>query len=282
MKTGLVLEGGAMRGVFTAGALDYLLEWDIHFQYVIGVSAGAMNGMNFVSRQHGRTKRVLTHEDVISYCGKDQLTANHRFLNLETFVKKYALEDFPFDFETFNNSETEFESVVINCETGLPEYHGDYKNQEEFFKFNMATCALPFLANPIEIRGNHYLDGSLTDSIPLKRAIEKGCDKVLIILTKPEEGSATDYKKMKFFIDKIYGKYPKLCEVMCDRMENYASQKAFMDKMEAEGKVMVIRPEKQLIRHYDNNVFRSQQCYEHGRNVMEKHFEKLKEFFEID
>ncbi len=278
MKTGLVLEGGAMRGIFTAGVLDYLMQKDVYFDYVVGVSAGADNGINFVSRQIGRCKKVISHENVVSYYGWDQIIRNHRLTNIEKMIKGYALEEFPFDFDTFFNSKTEFENVVINCDTGLPEYHGGYADKEEFFKYNIATCSLPFLCQPIEINGNHYLDGSLTDSIPLKRAVEKGCERNLIILTKPDGGAPTDYSKMRFFIKLIYKKYPKLCDAMCKRVENYEIQTAYIEQKVKEGKAFIIRPEVQYVHHIDSNKKRLNACYQHGIQMMEKNFDKLKSF----
>jgi len=279
MKTGLVLEGGAMRGMFTAGAMDYLLEQNIFFDYVVGVSAGADNGINFVSRQIGRCRKVISHENTVSYFGRDQIRENRKLANIELLIKGYALNEFPFDFETFENSKTEFECVVINCETGLPEYHGNFKNREEFFNYNIATCSLPFLCDPVEINGNHYLDGSLTDSIPLARAVEKGCDKVLIVLTKPEGGTPTDYGRMRFFIEKVYSKYPKLCEAMCNRVDSYEKQTAYINKMVKEGRAYIFRPEEQYVHHIDNNPTRLERCYQHGHELMDKKFSEIYSFF---
>ena len=115
VKTGLVLEGGAMRGIFSAGVLDYMLKKDIYYDYVIGVSAGAGNAVNYVSRQEGRTKKIITHENAESYYGVGQLFENKKILNLEMLVAEYALKDIPYDFDTFFASKTECESVVVNC-----------------------------------------------------------------------------------------------------------------------------------------------------------------------
>lgn len=281
MKTGLVLEGGAMRGIFTAGVLDYLMQKDVFFDYVVGVSAGANNGINFVSRQEGRCKKVITHENVESYYGFKQFLKSHTTSNMEKMIKEYALNEFPFDFDTFFSSKTEFENVVINCETGLPEYHGNFKNQEEFFNYNIATCSLPFFTNPVKINENHYLDGSLTDSIPLKRAVEKGCEKIIIILTKPDGGAPTDYKKMKPFINIVYHKYPKLCEAMCKRVENYKIQTEYIQEMVSLGKAMIIRPEVQYVRHIDSNKEHLNNCYQHGKDIADKHFDEIKTFLAL-
>ena len=119
VKTGLVLEGGAMRGIFSAGVLDYMLKKDIYYDYVIGVSAGAGNAVNYVSRQEGRTKKIITHENAESYYGVGQLFENKKILNLEMLVAEYALKDIPYDFDTFFASKTECESVVVNLYANL-------------------------------------------------------------------------------------------------------------------------------------------------------------------
>ena len=139
VKTGLVLEGGAMRGIFSAGVLDYMLKKDIYYDYVIGVSAGAGNAVNYVSRQEGRTKKIITHENAESYYGVGQLFENKKILNLEMLVAEYALKDIPYDFDTFFASKTECESVVVNCETGKAEYKGNFKTKDEF-QIGRASC----------------------------------------------------------------------------------------------------------------------------------------------
>ena len=161
VKTGLVLEGGAMRGIFSAGVLDYMLKKDIYYDYVIGVSAGAGNAVNYVSRQEGRTKKIITHENAETYYGVGQLFENKKILNLEMLVAEYALKDIPYDFDTFFASKTECESVIVNCETGKAEYKGNFKTKDEFLKCQMASCSVPFICEPVEIDGYHYLDGSI-------------------------------------------------------------------------------------------------------------------------
>lgn len=281
MKSGLVLEGGAMRGIFTAGVLDFLLEQNIYFDYVVGVSAGSGNALGFMSRQVGRTKKIIMHEDAQPYYGLEQLVENRKILNLETLVEEYALHDIPYDFETYDNSESEYEAVVANCETGLAEYHGDYRDRDEFFKYNMATCSVPFLCEPVEIRGYHYLDGSVIDSLPVARAVEKGCDKILVVLTKPEGNAPTDYSKMHKLINKKYGQYPKLCDALFGRMEAYSEQLDYMNKMVEEGRVMIVRPVVQLVHHFENSTDRLNICYQFGYDTMAAHYNEFLDFFEL-
>ena len=279
MKTGLVLEGGAMRGIFTAGVLDYLLDKDIYFDYVVGVSAGSGNAVNFVSRQKERTRKVIMHEGADeSYYGMSQVIEHKKLLNTETLVQEYALKDIPYDFDAYFASETDNESVVLNCETGCAEYPGNYKDKDMFFKCNMASCSVPFICEPIEINGNHYLDGSIMDSIPVARAEEKGCDRILVVMTKPEGSSPTDYSKMKRMVEHHYRNYPNLCKALLERKDNYKKQAAKLNELVKEGKAMVIRPSEQMIGHFVNDMDKLMAFYDFGYKTMEEKFEEFKRF----
>lgn len=279
-KIGLVLEGGAMRGIYTAGVLDYLMEQNVKVPYVVGVSAGAGNGLNYVSGQIGRSKKVISHENLESYYGFKQRKKSKKMLDVHKLVVEYANETFPYDYDAFINSGVECETVVINCETGLAEYKSDYANKDEFFLYNQATVSVPFVCEPIEIEGNHYLDGSLADSIPAKRAVEKGCDKIIVVLTRPEGGKPTNYKKVKHLIRVIYKKYPKLRETMCNRKATYLEQMEYLNKMVEEGKAFVIRPENETIGHFEDDSEKLNGCYQAGYDMMKKKFGELKEFME--
>lgn len=278
-KTGLVLEGGAMRGIFTAGVLDYLLEKNIDFPYVVGVSAGAGNAVNFVARQKGRSKQVITHENEPSYYGIGQLFENKKVLNLDKLVVEYALKEFPFDFKTFYESKTECECVALNCETGLPEYLSHFQDNEHLLKSNMASCSVPFICEPVEIDGKKYLDGSLMQSIPAKRAIDKGCDRVVIVLTRENGAEPTDYAKAKRVVDLCYKKkYPNLCQTILKRKDNYEKQMSYVMELEKQGRAFIIRPQTQAIKHFENDYNKLCEFYDMGYSEMKKRYEELVSF----
>lgn len=280
-KTGLVLEGGAMRGIFTAGVLDYLLDKNIKFPYVVGVSAGAGNAVNFVARQRGRSKQVITHENEPSYYGISQLFENKKVLNLDKLVVEYALKEFPFDFKTFYASDTECECVALNCETGLPEYLSHFKDNEHLLKSNMASCSVPFICEPVELDGRKYLDGSLMESIPAGRAIEKGCDRVVIVLTREEGAEPTDYSKARRVVEMCYKKkYPKLCQTILARKDNYEKQMDYVRKLEREGRAFIIRPKTQAIRHFENDYNKLCGFYDMGYEQMGEVYEDFLSFME--
>ena len=281
-KIGLILEGGAFRGVYTAGVMDYLLEKNVTFPYVVGVSAGAGNALNFLSKQVGRTKKVITHEDREGYYGLGQLFENKKILNLDRLVREFALVDFPFDFETFYANPTVMETVATCCETGKAVYFGDFRNnsQEYLFKTNMASCSVPFICDPIEIDDLHYLDGSLADSVPFERALEMGCDKVVIVMTKPEGGQATDYGKAKSLINLAYKNYPNLCETLMNRKNEYERQIELMNRLEREGIAYVIRPESKTVGRFESDYEKLCECYDVAYHRMESLYADLMKFME--
>lgn len=279
-KIGLVLEGGALRGVFTAGVLDYLMEAEVTFPYVVGVSAGAGNAADFVSGQIGRTLRVITHEDADPYYGLGQLYRSGTLLDLDIMTYEYSYRQIPFDFGTYFSSPTECEFVVANCETGLAEYRGADESEERLLALCKASCSIPLICKPVIIDGNYFLDGSLIDSIPVAHALEK-CDKAVVILTRYGDQPPTDYARIRSLLNISYrSRFPKLVDAMLRRKEVYARQMAQLEAYEKEGRAFVIRPESMSISHFENNTEKIGVFYRHGKEVMEKHMNDLRAFLE--
>lgn len=283
MKIGMVLEGGALRGLFTAGALDYLLEQNIQFDYIAGVSAGAGNMMNYVSGQKGRTREVISPGKKNSYYGLKQLVKTGQFLNLEKNVVEFAKVTFPYDFEAHRRSSVEHEIVVVNCDTAEAEYmNGHAESDDEVLAAVKASCSVPLISIPVMIGEHPYMDGSLVDSIPYRRAFEKGCDKVFIIMTKPGDVTPTDYRKYKTWINLTYGKkYPKFAEALMNRSDIYLKQKAEMERLTKEGKIYVLRPTMPCISKFETRDEKKDEFYLHGYHRMEEEFEMLKGFLGI-
>jgi len=278
-NTGLILEGGAIRGIFTAGVLDCLLDKDIYFPYVAGVSVGVSNASGFISRQKGRSKKILTHENTRTFFGLPNILRTGRVLDLDECIIKYAYDNFPYDFETFHKSETMWEAVVANCETGEAEYVHDFKDDAETLEFCKASCSLPFICKPINLRGKKYLDGSLADSIPFQRALDMGCEKILLVLTKADLHEATDYKKLRFLVDMFYRrKYPKLADTILGRKDQYLRQMEEIEKMEREGRAMIIKPDETTVAHFENNKEKLEKCYQDAYKLMERRFGELEAF----
>ncbi len=265
MKTGLILEGGAVRGIFTAGVLDRLMEEGINFPYVIGVSAGGGNAMSYVSCQVGRTCRMINAPKEESYYGFRQFISSKKFINLDKMVFEYPYKQFPFDFDTYYNSGIETEYACTCLETGKAEYFSEYEDNDRLMTIAKATCSVPMLCEPVEIDGKHYLDGSIADSIPIEHALEMGCDKLVIILTKPGNATPpTDYGKFKKVIGSMYKKYPNFIEACMTRVERYWETVRLMNELEEQGRIFVFRPSLPAISKFEKDTEKIMESYHDG------------------
>lgn len=280
MKIGLVLEGGAFRGLFTAGVLDYLMQKDVQFQYAVGVSAGAGNQINFISRQEGRTKDVIQADEENAYFGPKQMRKSGKLLDLDKMFFEFPYNQYPYDFEKYEKSELEWEIVVTNCETGKAEYIKKSTNQMDMLTAAKASCSVPILCAPVEIDGNYYLDGSVADSIPVQRAIDAGCDKVFVILTRRPEETPTNYGKMRLIMRGYKKNYPGLYDALMCRTEAYQQQIDLLNKLESEGRAFVIRPEIQSISKFEKDKDKMDEFYQHGYDLMSKKADELRKFME--
>lgn len=245
MKTGLVLEGGAFRTIFSSGACDGLLAADIMPDYCVGVSAGIAYGVSYISKQSGRNLEILTHyANDKRYMGVNNLLrpGNHRcYFGLQFTYDTIPNELIPFDYETFAAFPGEVEAVVTNMDTGKAEYLPVPK-QDEHFELLQATCALPFLFPVYHINGKPYMDGGAADAIPYDHAVEKGCDRVVVILTR-ERSYIRKQESLQPLIDRFYRKYPKFCDTMRRRADDYNACRGRLFRLEREGKVLIIAPE---------------------------------------
>ncbi|MBR5302255.1 MAG: patatin family protein [Clostridia bacterium] len=244
MRVGLVLEGGAMRGMYTAGVLDVFLDHDIHVDAIVGVSAGACFGCNLFSKQRGRALRYNQR-----FAGdKRNVSLRSLLLTGDIVNRKFAYYVVPreydiFDEETFEKSGGEYWVTVTNVETGEAEYMRMHNLLEEIEKLR-ASAQMPFCSRMVEIEGKKYLDGGIADSIPVRAAMDMGFDKLIVVLTRP-----ADYVKgpmNKHMIRAFYHKYPNLCKMLEERHARYNAQAADVAQLEKEEKIFVIRPEKAL------------------------------------
>ena len=278
-KRGLILEGGAMRGMFTAGVLDVLMENNIEFDGVIGVSAGATFGCNYVSKQIGRTIRYNK-----KYC------RDKRYCSFRSLIKTGDLygEDFcynkipneldPFDNDTFRKSKTEFYVVATDIETGEAIYKKYDVDDPEALLWMRASASMPLASRIVEAGGKKMLDGGMADSIPVKAFENMGYNKNVVVLTQPY-----DYIKKKNsalpLIKLFYKKFPKLIKVMANRHIMYNETTAYIKEKESQGELFVIRPEETLnVGHVEHNADELEKAYQTGRTIALKNLEKLKEY----
>ena len=265
MKTGLVLEGGGKRGIYTAGVLDVFLENGISFDGVIGVSAGAIHGCSYVSEQMGRSIRYN-----LKY-GND-----YRFMSFLSWLLTGNVVDTkfcyhtlpekldPFDNQTFMNSKTDFYVVCSNVETGKPEYIL-CKDMVKEIDYLRASASLPFVSRIVKLNGKKYLDGGITDSIPFAAFKEMGYDKLVVITTRPKL-----YRKKPFiwtWLAKLrYKKYPKFIEAILNRHKMYNQEVEKLQKLEESGEILVIRPSRLVkISKMEKDLGKVDEMYRLGR-----------------
>ncbi|MCM1308871.1 MAG: patatin family protein [Butyrivibrio sp.] len=279
-KTGLVLEGGAFRGVFTAGVLDVLMENKIECDYVVGVSAGAGNAMGYLSKQQGRTRNVIKPKDHRqNYFGIKHILRHGRFLNLDMMFLEYPYNQFPYDFDEFFRCRTENEVVVTNCETGKAEYYDERRNIEKLLNLCKASCSVPIMCAPVKIDDYHYLDGSICDSIPIERARAKGCDRLIVVMTKNSKETPTDYGRLKALLKMRYKrKYPRFYEALLRRTSVYKKQLNQLEQLEREGSALVLRPDMECIHKFEQKDERVEAFYQNGRSVAERNLDRIAEF----
>lgn len=277
MNAGLVLEGGSYRGIFTAGVLDVMLEHNIEFSYVTGVSSGACNGVNFLAGQKGRTQKVILHENADPYFGVGQMAKSGKLLNLDVMLYDYSYEQIPLDFESFFANKSTCEVVAANVETGECEYLSA-DSDDRLISICKATCSVPMMSKPVMLDGKEYMDGSTIDPVPYKKAAEI-CDKIVVVMTRKEDEPPTDYAKMKSLLKVVY-RHPKWVDAMCDRTRLYGKQIAELLKMEKEGKAFIIRPSLPSIGHFENNSEKINAFYNNGCEIMKNRIGELKAFLE--
>ncbi|MDU3180116.1 MAG: patatin family protein [Lachnospiraceae bacterium] len=279
MKKGtLILEGGAVRGVFTSGVLDYLMERNLYLSYVVGVSAGTCNGVNYVAKQIERTKKCMIHQEdeYDYYMGIRRFIKEKSLLNMDMIFDKFPNEIFPFDYDTYFDSEIATEWVTTNCITGKAEYMDDRENKERLMKICRASSSMPLISPIVNIDGVPYLDGGLSDSIPIRRAMKYGNKKMVIVLTK-NKGYRKKFvtKARRRLYVSAYKKYPELVKTLIKRPVMYNRTLEKIEKLEDEGKIFVIRPETMMISRLERNVEKQEEFYRHGYEQMEKKYDEL-------
>ena len=263
-KTGLVLEGGGMRGVFTSGVLDAFMKHNLTFPYVVAVSAGACNGMSYVRHQPRRARiSNIDYLERYKYIGIRHLVTQGCIFDRDLLYDKFPNQYLPFDFDTFFNSEMEFEMVTTNCRTGLPMYLSERHDRQRALDIVRASSSLPYVSKIVDVDGEPMLDGGIVDSIPVERAIAKGFPRNVLVLTRNKGYRSTgrDHKTPRF----VYRNYPRLRVALSHRIEAYNAQLDTIDRMEAEGRVLCIRPERPMeVGRIEKDTAKLERLYEEG------------------
>lgn len=243
--TGLVLEGGGMRGVFTAGVLDYMLDAEITFPYTVAVSAGAGHGLSYKSRQRGRAKKTCI--DMLrkyEYVGVKQLWNVRSIFNQDIIYDLIPNKVLPFDFEACFHNFMRYEMVTTNCLTGQAEYHTERYDAQRLLQICRASGSLPFACPITMLDGVPMLDGGIADPIPVDRALSQGCDRLVVVLTRNKGYRDTTpvIRNLSF----PYADYPRLRVALSRIAEVYNAQLDRVEQLEREGCALVIRPEQPL------------------------------------
>ncbi len=283
IKATLVLEGGATRGVFTSGALDYLMERDAYFSHVIGVSAGSCNGVDYVSKQIGRTRDCMIHKEkeYSYYYGFRKFVREKSILDMDMVFEKYPKEIFPFDFDTYFASDIECEIVTTNCETGKAEYMTEKEDSERLMRLCRASSSLPLVSPMVNIDGFPYLDGGLADSVPVGRALKKGNEKILVVLTRNPGYRKKPVKRMAAkMYRRAYRSYPELVKTTLRRNAKYNWQLEQVERLEREGEIYVLRPLIPTISRLEKDYDMLMNFYEHGYCLMKREYDSLMKYLE--
>ena len=282
MKTGIVFEGGAFRTIFSCGVMDAFLENDIMPDYMIGVSAGAAYGVSYASGQKGRNLKILLdYRDDKRYIGINNMInhKNRSIYGLEFSYETIPNELVPFDYDAYNAWGGEFYAVVTNVLTGKPEYKL-FDPSDKTNTLLKASCALPVLFPYIYMDGVPYLDGGLSDSIPYERAFADGCDRVVVVLTR-EAGYRKKTSSSTKTLARAYLKYPELSKDLLKRAGRYNRSLKKLEKLEKEGKIIVIRPEStQGFSRLEKDKLKIKKLYDDGYSKGNMIADRVKAFYQ--
>ena len=266
-KSGLILEGGGMRGIFTVGVLDNFMARGIRFPYIIGVSAGACNGLSYMSHQRGRAKYAdIDLLDEYNYIGLKYLLTKRNIMDFDLLFHKFPEEISPYDYKKLADSPEHYEMVTTSCKTGKACYFEEKKNPKRVIEIVKASSSLPFVCPIAYVDGEPMLDGGISDSIPLERAITQGYDNNLVILTR-NYGYRKSSKpsKVPFF---FYRKYPNVKNAIRQRNAMYNRQMELVETMERDGRVEVIRPVRPVeVGRIERDTNKLLALYEEGYNL---------------
>lgn len=279
MKTGLVLEGGGMRGLFTAGVMDVMMEHGIRFDGIVGVSAGATFGCNYKSHQVGRVLRYnVRFKDDPRYMGIRSLLRTGDLVAAEFSYHTLPNELDVFDGETFNSDPTEFHVVCTDVLTGKPVYHRIEKANDEALEWIRASASMPLVSRPVPLDGRLLLDGGISDSIPLRYFQQQGFDRNIVILTQPKGFYKRRTKLMPLF-HLFMRRYPAIVRAMSRRHLMYNDELSYLEEQERKGSILLIYPQDTLpIGRTEQDEAKMRRVYAMGRQKAEEMLPEIAAF----
>lgn len=280
MKSVMMLEGGSYRGVYTSGVLDVLMEHDVYPDCVVGVSAGALNGVGYVSKQPGRCRDVVLSFGLDPrYVGVKALRHEHNLVGFD-FILRQMQDILPFDAETFYHGDIKFYATAVNCLTGRQEYI-DRDGPRDILTAVAASSSMPYLCRKVVMDGTPYLDGGTGKHLPLDFLREHPeYDRVVVILTR-----RVDYRKkapggaMRSLARRLYHDYPALLDNILHEAEIYAEERETLSRLSQEGKILLIQPEQDLgIGRLERDADKLRRGYETGRQDGEKNWQRIRDY----
>lgn len=275
---GLILEGGTLRPIFSAGAMDCLLEKDIMFPYCVGVSAGISNGMSYLSRQKGRNLEILMkYRNDKRYFGKRNIFTSRSLFGIEFVFDTIPNELIPFDNAALQQYEGMALAGVTNAITGRAEYL-DCKTMDNKYTILQATCAIPGAFPAVQWQGSTYYDGGIADSIPVRKALSDGQTKNFIILTQPKGYQKEFPKEYAIAIRLIRKKYPLMVDLLNKRHHLYNETLRFCEKLEEDGMAVILRPDYQL-NSLEDDLDKIRDNYAHGYAQCASRIDQIRTLF---
>lgn len=278
-NTGLVLEGGGMRGIYTSGALQFFMEKRVYFPYVIGVSMGACNAANYISQQLGRNRVVnIKYVNDRRYISYQKLITRGELFQMDFIYNDLPKILEPFDYKTFYENKAKCVVVATDCITGEALYYEKNDLGEDYMKVLQASSSLPFIARPVQYRGRTLMDGGMSDSIPIRKSMQDGNKKNVIILTQP-----AGYRKQPESAARLarlrYPRYKGLCAALANRHSNYNETAEYIAQLEKEGSVFVLRPKENLnTGRVETKQAKLYEIYDIGYKDAEESFGELMRF----
>jgi predicted patatin/cPLA2 family phospholipase len=279
-KIGLILEGGGMRGIYTAGVLDFLIEKNIEVDIVIGVSAGSCHACSYLSKQYKRAfNATVDYLDDKNYLSFNNLIKTGSIFGMDFMFNTIPNELNIYDYDTFNKSKTKFIAVSTNCETGKPEYFELTDLKKEII-YIQASCSIPMFANIVEVDNYKLVDGGVSDSIPIQYALNQGYKKNIVVLTR-DSTYLKSKNKFTSVIKRKYKKYPKLITAIENRHLNYNKSLEIVNNLSQSGNALVIRPNSPVkVSQVEKNVDKLTALYEQGYNDAKNSFSKILDFID--
>ena len=267
-----------MRGVFTAGVLDALMKYEVYFPYVVAVSAGALHGLSYMSRQPRRARWLsIDMLKKYGYISLRSLVQNGSIFDPNILFERFPNEIIPFDYKTYEKNPATFEMVTTNCKTGRAMYLSERYDHQRMTQIAKASSALPFVSQITEVDGIPMLDGGIVDSIPVVRSIDTGHHENVVVLThnRGYRSKEPDIKTPKI----VYKEYPRLRVALSRRTEEYNHQLDLIERMEDWGEIVVIRPERPMeVGRITQDVVKLERLYEEGFQLGERFCESLSDF----